>query len=235
MLLTFAVQLVKPCSKAPVPTPPFSALHWLSITVAVKSHLSSYFVGVPRFREEKTNALVYCPVLWKDFSCFDGHFTPASSWRHLRISTIERGSWCKIRPHGFLNSWNEVVFYLPSIIKGNSAIAAGVSNMPRNQTRNMVDTQRHEISQGLLQSKELFKKCFLWRASDFTHFSQHRHALAIMISLIWACGIHYFIASLGTGSMTNSLFLFGEKSDQKTQSFNSALPHLGCFPFPFMA
>lgn len=161
MLLTFAVQLVKPCSKAPVPTPPFSALHWLSITVAVKSHLSSYFVGVPRFREEKTNALVYCPVSWKDFSCFDGHFTPASSWRHFRISTIERGSWCKIRPHGFLNSWNEVVFYLPSIIKGNSAIAAGVSNMPRNQTRNMVDTQRHEITaKAYCRAKSFSKNVF---------------------------------------------------------------------------
>lgn len=102
--------------------------------------------------------------------------------------------------------------------------------MPWNQTRNMVDTPRCKC-QGLFQSKELFKKCFLWRASNFTHFSQHRHALAIMISLIWACGIHYFIASLIAGRMTNSLFLVGEKLDQKTLSFNSASPHLRHF-FP---
>lgn len=115
-------------------------------------------------------------------------------------------------------------------------MAASVSDVPCKPMRNMVDTPSYEITaKAYCRAKSFAKKCFLWRASDFTHFSQHRHALAITISLIWACGIHYFIACLLPGKMTNSLCFFGEKSDWKTQSFNSAFPNLSHFPFPFVA
>lgn len=143
------------------PVSPFFTLHSLSKANVAKSHFSSYFIGVPHFRQEKTNVLVYCFTWWISSSDFDGHFITASSWRHLRISSIERSSWCKIRPYSFLDSQKGVVFYLPSIIKGNSAIAAGVSNMLHNQTRNMVDTQRHEITaKAYCRAKSFSKNVF---------------------------------------------------------------------------